>query len=64
MDDPMEVDSKPAPPPPEVLLAPFPPVQQAPFKIQNLFSNIRLNVYAILQGTLSTISPFIDRLSN
>jgi hypothetical protein len=64
MDDPMEVDSKPAPPPPEVLLAPFPPVQQAPFKIQNLFPNIRLNVYAILQGTLSIISPYIGRHPN
>ncbi|KAJ7717596.1 von Willebrand factor type A domain-containing protein [Mycena metata] len=49
-DDLMEVDSTPAPPPPPVVLAPPPPVQQAPFKIQNLFPNIRLNVYAILQG--------------
>ncbi|KAJ7657872.1 von Willebrand factor type A domain-containing protein [Mycena polygramma] len=50
IDDPMEVDSKPAPPPPEVVLPPPSPVQQAPFSIRNLFPNIRLNVYAILQG--------------
>ncbi|KAF7345069.1 hypothetical protein MVEN_01670200 [Mycena venus] len=50
VDDPMDVDSTPAPPPPPVVLAGFPPAQQAPFKIQNLFPNIRLNAYAILQG--------------
>ncbi|KAJ6542746.1 von Willebrand factor type A domain-containing protein [Mycena capillaripes] len=50
IDDPMEVDSKPAPPPPQVVLPPPPPVQQAPYKIRNLFPNIRLNVYAILEG--------------
>ncbi|KAJ7041167.1 von Willebrand factor type A domain-containing protein [Mycena alexandri] len=49
-EDLMQVDSTPAPPPPPVVLAPPPLVQQAPFKIQNLFPNIRLNVYAILQG--------------
>ncbi|KAF7345085.1 hypothetical protein MVEN_01672100 [Mycena venus] len=40
----------PVPLPPEVILPPVPPVQCAPFHIQNLFPNIRLNVYAILQG--------------
>ncbi|KAJ7147292.1 von Willebrand factor type A domain-containing protein, partial [Mycena filopes] len=49
-EDDMKIDSTPAPPPPAVVLAPPPPVQQAPFKVQNLFPNIRLNVYAILQG--------------
>ncbi|KAJ7780211.1 von Willebrand factor type A domain-containing protein [Mycena maculata] len=50
VDDPMQIDSTPAPPPPAVVLPPPPAVQQAPFAIQNLFPNIRLNVYAILQG--------------
>ncbi|KAJ7875311.1 von Willebrand factor type A domain-containing protein [Mycena olivaceomarginata] len=50
VDDPMDVDSTPAPPPPPVVLADFPPVQQAPFKIHNLFPSIRLNIYGILQG--------------
>ncbi|KAJ7145809.1 von Willebrand factor type A domain-containing protein [Mycena epipterygia] len=50
IDDPMEVDATPAPPPPSVVLPPPPTVQQAPFKIRNLFPNIRLNIYAILQG--------------
>ncbi|KAJ7657890.1 von Willebrand factor type A domain-containing protein, partial [Mycena polygramma] len=50
IDDPMEVESKPAPPPPQVVLPPPPLVQQAPCRIENLFPNIRLNVYAILQG--------------
>ncbi|KAJ7482227.1 von Willebrand factor type A domain-containing protein [Mycena galericulata] len=50
IDDPLETGSTPAPPPPPVVLPPPPAVQQAPFKIQNLFPNIRLNVYAILQG--------------
>ncbi|KAJ7260902.1 von Willebrand factor type A domain-containing protein [Mycena haematopus] len=50
IDDPIQVDSTPAPPPPPVVLPAFPPVQQAPFTIENLFPNIRLNVYAILQG--------------
>ncbi|KAJ7717573.1 von Willebrand factor type A domain-containing protein, partial [Mycena metata] len=46
----IEADSTPVPPPPSAVLAPPPPVQQAPFKIENLFPNIRLNAYAILQG--------------
>jgi hypothetical protein len=50
-DDPISMSSAPAPPPPAVVLRPPPIVQQAPFKIRNLFPNIRLNVYAILQGT-------------
>ncbi|KAJ6476291.1 von Willebrand factor type A domain-containing protein, partial [Mycena sanguinolenta] len=50
VDDLMQVDPTPAPPPPAVVLSDFPPVQQAPFKIHNLFPNIRLNLYAILQG--------------
>ncbi|KAJ7047987.1 von Willebrand factor type A domain-containing protein [Mycena amicta] len=55
IDDPMVVDSTPAPPAPPVVLAPPPYVQQAPHKIQNLFPNVRLNVYAILQDkTLPT----------
>ncbi|KAJ7041159.1 von Willebrand factor type A domain-containing protein [Mycena alexandri] len=49
IEDPI-VDSTPAPPPPPVVLPPPAAVQQAPFKIRNLFPNIRLNVYAILQG--------------
>ncbi|KAJ7279077.1 von Willebrand factor type A domain-containing protein, partial [Mycena rebaudengoi] len=49
-DDPISISSAPAPPPPAVVLRPPPIVQQAPFKIRNLFPNIRLNVYAILQG--------------
>ncbi|KAJ6476339.1 von Willebrand factor type A domain-containing protein [Mycena sanguinolenta] len=49
-DDPIQIDSTPAPPPPPVVLPDFPAVQQAPFAIQNLFPSIRLNVYAILQG--------------
>ncbi|KAJ6622753.1 hypothetical protein B0H10DRAFT_878898 [Mycena sp. CBHHK59/15] len=40
----------PPPPPPPVVLPPPAAVQQAPFKIRNLFPSIRLNVYAILQG--------------
>ncbi|KAJ7619515.1 von Willebrand factor type A domain-containing protein [Roridomyces roridus] len=39
-----------APPPAPVVLPPPAAVQQTPFKIQHLFPNIRLNVYAILQG--------------
>ncbi|KAJ7058071.1 von Willebrand factor type A domain-containing protein [Mycena amicta] len=49
IDDPMVADSTPAPPAPPVVLAPPPYVQQAPYKIQNLFPNVRLNIYAILQ---------------
>ncbi|KAF7320951.1 hypothetical protein HMN09_00181800 [Mycena chlorophos] len=37
------------PPPPPVVLSPPPYLQQSPFKIRNLFPNVRLNVYAILQ---------------
>ncbi|KAJ7279005.1 vault protein inter-alpha-trypsin domain-containing protein [Mycena rebaudengoi] len=48
--DPLHVDKTPAPPPPPVVLSPPPMVQQAPFKIRNLFPGIRLNLYAILQG--------------
>ncbi|KAJ7682878.1 von Willebrand factor type A domain-containing protein [Mycena rosella] len=50
MEDPMALDSTPAPPPPTVVLPPPAAVQQAPFVIRNLFPNIRLNAYAILQG--------------
>ncbi|KAF7297218.1 hypothetical protein MIND_00954900 [Mycena indigotica] len=49
IDDPITAESAPAPPPPPVSLPPPAYVQQAPFKIQNLFPNVRLNVYAILQ---------------
>jgi hypothetical protein len=58
IEDPIEVSTTPAPPPPEVVLPPPAPVQQAPFQIQNIFPNIRLNVYAILQGTSSYHFPF------
>ncbi|KAJ7468652.1 von Willebrand factor type A domain-containing protein [Mycena latifolia] len=50
IDEPMDLDTAPAPPPPAVVLPPPPAVQQAPFVIRNLFPNIRLNAYAILQG--------------
>ncbi|KAJ7126263.1 von Willebrand factor type A domain-containing protein [Mycena epipterygia] len=50
IDDALQVNIAPPPPPPAVDLPPPPAVQQAPFKIQNLFPNIRLNIYAILQG--------------
>ncbi|KAJ7686799.1 von Willebrand factor type A domain-containing protein [Mycena rosella] len=50
IDDPMETDDTPTPPPPAVVLPPPAAVQQAPFVIRNLFPNIRLNAYAILQG--------------
>ncbi|KAJ6482928.1 von Willebrand factor type A domain-containing protein [Mycena vitilis] len=52
IEDPIAASTTPPPPPPpsEVVLPPPPPVQQAPFRIENLFPNIRLNVYAILQG--------------
>ncbi|KAJ7160710.1 von Willebrand factor type A domain-containing protein [Mycena filopes] len=49
MEDPI-ADSTPAPPAPAVVLPPPAAVQQAPFKIHNLFPNIRLNIYVILQG--------------
>ncbi|KAJ6602843.1 von Willebrand factor type A domain-containing protein, partial [Mycena vulgaris] len=55
IDDPLETKTAPAPPPPEVIPPPVPPVQRAPFHIQNLFPNIRLNVYAILQGMCRAI---------
>ncbi|KAJ7778432.1 von Willebrand factor type A domain-containing protein [Mycena metata] len=48
--DPMEIDTKPPPQAPTVALPPPAAVQQAPFKIQNIFPGIRLNLYAILQG--------------
>ncbi|KAJ7260923.1 hypothetical protein B0H12DRAFT_1231661 [Mycena haematopus] len=48
--DPLESNTTPPPPPPEVVLPPVSPVQQTPFHIQNLFPNIRLSAYAILQG--------------
>ncbi|KAK7055094.1 von Willebrand factor type A domain-containing protein [Favolaschia claudopus] len=48
--DSMDVGQKPAPPAAPVVLPDFAEVQQAPYKIQNLFPNIRLNIYAILQG--------------
>ncbi|KAJ6526613.1 von Willebrand factor type A domain-containing protein, partial [Mycena vulgaris] len=44
------IDFTAPPPPPAVVLQPPPAVQQAPFVIRNLFPNIRLNIYAILQG--------------
>ncbi|KAF7373273.1 hypothetical protein MSAN_00536300 [Mycena sanguinolenta] len=50
VDDPIQIESTPAPPPPPVVLPDFPAVQQAPFTIQNLLPSIRLNAYAILQG--------------
>ncbi|KAF7373276.1 hypothetical protein MSAN_00536600 [Mycena sanguinolenta] len=50
IDDPIQIESTPVPPPPPVVLPDFPAIQQAPFAIQNLFPNIRLNAYAILQG--------------
>ncbi|KAF7331209.1 hypothetical protein MSAN_02439600 [Mycena sanguinolenta] len=50
VDDPIQIESTPAPPPPPVVLPDFPSVQQAPFVIQNLLPSIRLNAYAILQG--------------
>ncbi|KAJ6542724.1 von Willebrand factor type A domain-containing protein [Mycena capillaripes] len=50
IEDPIGTITTPALPAPEVVLPPPPQVQQAPFGIQNLFPNIRLNVYAILQG--------------
>ncbi|KAJ7778541.1 von Willebrand factor type A domain-containing protein [Mycena metata] len=49
--DPLQTEDQSVPPPPEVVLSPPPPVQQSPFKIQSLSPGIRLNVYAILQGT-------------
>ncbi|KAJ7145816.1 von Willebrand factor type A domain-containing protein [Mycena epipterygia] len=48
--DPMQIDTKPVPPPPAVVLSPFPQVQQSPFKIRTLSPGNRLNVYGILQG--------------
>ncbi|KAJ7468659.1 von Willebrand factor type A domain-containing protein, partial [Mycena latifolia] len=57
IDEPMDLDTAPAPPPPAVVLPPPPAVQQAPFVIRNLFPNIRLNAYAFLQGTNCCIIP-------
>ncbi|KAJ7619554.1 von Willebrand factor type A domain-containing protein, partial [Roridomyces roridus] len=54
VDDLKDMGSTPAPPPPPVVLPPPAAVQQAPFKIRNLFPNIRLNIYAILQGMYSS----------
>ncbi|KAJ7482239.1 von Willebrand factor type A domain-containing protein [Mycena galericulata] len=48
--DPMQLDTESAPPPPEVVLPPFPQAQQSPAKIRTLSAGNRLNVYAILQG--------------
>ncbi|KAF7373351.1 hypothetical protein MSAN_00544700 [Mycena sanguinolenta] len=48
--DPLQMDMQPAPPPPEVVLPPFPPVQQSPFKIRTLNPGNRVHIYAILQG--------------
>ncbi|KAJ6526593.1 von Willebrand factor type A domain-containing protein [Mycena vulgaris] len=48
--DPLHVAPEAVPPPPEVVLSPFPSIQQSPFKIQTLSPGNRLNVYAILQG--------------
>ncbi|KAJ7619552.1 von Willebrand factor type A domain-containing protein [Roridomyces roridus] len=50
VDDLKDMGSTPAPPPPPVVLPPPAAVQQAPFKVRNLFPNIRLKIYAILQG--------------
>ncbi|KAF7320962.1 hypothetical protein HMN09_00183000 [Mycena chlorophos] len=50
IDEPIAVDTTPAPPAPAVVLPPPAYVQQAPYKIRNLFPNVRLNVYAILQS--------------
>ncbi|KAF7307737.1 hypothetical protein MKEN_01133800 [Mycena kentingensis (nom. inval.)] len=49
IEDTLASDSKPAPAPSPVVLPPPSYLQQAPFKIQNLFPNVRLNIYAILQ---------------
>ncbi|KAJ7147390.1 von Willebrand factor type A domain-containing protein [Mycena filopes] len=48
--DPMQIDTKPAPPAPTVVLSAPAEVQQAPFHIKHIFPAIRLNLYAILQG--------------
>jgi hypothetical protein len=55
--DDMDIETSPAPPPPAVVLQPPPAVQQAPFVVRNLFPNIRLNPYAILQGILTFFPP-------
>ncbi|KAJ7088545.1 von Willebrand factor type A domain-containing protein, partial [Mycena crocata] len=49
-DSTMDIDNAPPPPPPQVVLPPPPVIQQAPYVVRNLFPNIRLNIYAILQG--------------
>ncbi|KAJ7160735.1 von Willebrand factor type A domain-containing protein [Mycena filopes] len=51
-EDPMQLDSEPVPPPPEVVLPPLPQMQQSPFKIRTLSPGNRINVYAILQGKI------------
>ncbi|KAJ7778519.1 von Willebrand factor type A domain-containing protein [Mycena metata] len=51
-EDPMQLDSEPVPSPPEVVLPPFPQIQQSPFRIRTLSPGNRLNVYAILQGKI------------
>ncbi|KAJ7778536.1 von Willebrand factor type A domain-containing protein [Mycena metata] len=48
--DPLQLEHRPFPPRPEVVLSPPPPVQQSPFKIRSLSPGNRLNVYTILQG--------------
>ncbi|KAJ7041177.1 von Willebrand factor type A domain-containing protein [Mycena alexandri] len=48
--DPLQLDHRPFPPRPKVVLSPPPPVQQSPFKMRSLSPGSRLNVYAILQG--------------
>ncbi|KAF7320964.1 hypothetical protein HMN09_00183200 [Mycena chlorophos] len=63
--DPLAVDSTPPPPPPPVVLPPPAHIQQSPFKIHNIFPNVRLNVYAILQGkTLPEIVTLRGRSSD
>ncbi|KAJ7260936.1 hypothetical protein B0H12DRAFT_364635 [Mycena haematopus] len=48
--DPLQMDIQPAPPAPEVVLSPPPPVRQSPFKIRTLSPGNRVHVFAILQG--------------
>ncbi|KAJ7737920.1 hypothetical protein DFH07DRAFT_966336 [Mycena maculata] len=61
--DPIQVNTEPAPQPPDVVLTPLAQVQQTPSKIRTFSTGNRLNVFAILQGKTVPETVTLTRLT-